>query len=130
MRGIQVMNVALGGTLYQDLRAQGAATLEHRQGSAYERPCHRVRVERGTLLHQILQKDVLEVNTSHHQAVKEVAPTLCAGAFATDGVIESVCSRDGRFFLGVQWHPECMAEQDADSQKLFRAFISACRYEG
>lgn len=129
-RGIQVMNVALGGTLYQDLRAQGAATLEHRQGSAYECPCHRVRVERGTLLHQILQKDVLEVNTSHHQAVKEVAPTLCAGAFATDGVIESVCSRDGRFFLGVQWHPECMAEQDADSQKLFRAFISACRYEG
>lgn len=129
-RGIQVMNVALGGTLYQDLRAQKAAGLEHNQGSAYERPCHRVRVERGTLLHRILRKDVLEVNTSHHQAVKEVAPSLCACAFATDGVIESVCGRDERFFLGVQWHPECMAEHDEDAQKLFRAFISACRREG
>ena len=96
----------------------GRCNVEHNQGSAYERPCHRVRVEQGTLLYQILQKDVLEVNTSHHQAVKEVAPTSVCGRICLDGVIEGICSRDRRFFLGVQWHPECMAEHDADNQKL------------
>lgn len=128
-RGIQVMNVAMGGTLYQDLYKQQAAFLKHEQGSAYDRPCHWVNIKQGTLLHKILKKERIAVNTSHHQAVKRVAPSLSIGATASDGVVESICGQDGRFFLGVQWHPECLVEHDADSMKLFQAFISACRRE-
>ena len=110
-RGIQVLNVALGGTLYQDIPTQYAATLEHRQqkaGISAEQPGHAVALEPGSILADALDRSELPVNSFHHQAIKELAPDLRPIATAPDGLIEAVSLPSHSFVLGVQWHPELM----------------------
>ena len=126
-RGIQSLNVALGGTLYQDLPSQYHAPdqqspLLHAQ-TAHERyPSHKVTVTPDTPLFAIYQEHELAVNSFHHQAVKAVAPPLRVCARATDGVVEAVYDPDKPFVLGVQWHPERMKE----GMPVFHAFEKAC----
>ena len=112
--GMQLINVELGGTLYQDIEAQKGGSINHREEG------HRIRVDDNPYL----AKGLYEVNSSHHQAVKDIARGLEPFAFAPDGVIEAFCSLKYRFLLGVQWHPERMKNEL--SKAVFTSFIEAC----
>jgi putative glutamine amidotransferase len=113
--GMQLINVAMGGTLYQDLGAQKEGDVKHREGS------HEVLVNDNPFI----AAGLYEVNSSHHQAVKKAARGLNAFAFSPDGVIEAFYSNEYRFLMGVQWHPERM--RSMISERVFRSFIEACR---
>lgn len=126
-RGVQSLNVALGGTLYQDLPTQyvspesGPAIL-HSQ-TAHERyASHTIRLAENGPLHRLFGEGLIGVNSFHHQAIKALAPPLTACAWASDGVIEGVYDPGKGFVLGVQWHPERMKE----GMPLFHAFADAC----
>ena len=120
-RGIQVMNVVLGGTLYQDIKP-----LEHLPHNDHWAKIHTVTVRRGTLLAEILKQDTVLVNSQHHQAASRVAPGLEIAALSEDGFIEALEKPDATFCLGVQWHPEWLSEADPRQQALFDAFVKAC----
>ena len=124
-RGLQMMNVALGGDLYVDLKAAGFP--EHSFHDIYPREMvsHEVRVEKNCLLHQILGQEVIGVNSFHHQAVQTPAPGLLVTAWSEpDELIEALELPGERFVLGVQWHPEGMTD-DAKEQALFKRFVEA-----
>jgi len=127
-RGMQVMNVALGGTLYTDIAAQFPSEVNHdismEQGRDFL--AHEVTIIAGTRLHSIFEKTQLKTNSFHHQAAKEVAAPLEIAARSPEGLVEAVENREKRFFIGVQWHPECLPKDD-NQKKLFRAFIQAAR---
>jgi len=125
--GAQAINVALGGSLYQDIAAQLAHAVEHQQGAKKHSGGHRVQVRPGTRLHAIVRKRSLEVNTTHHQAVKRLGRHLIIDAVADDGVIEGIESTRHRFVLGVQWHPEVLAPRRPLQRRIFFAFVAACR---
>ena len=125
--GMQAINVALGGTLVQDIPSQVPAPLPHRSPLPATRLCHAVHVSANSLLHRITGKTTLRVNSSHHQSVKRVAPGLWATAVATDGVIEAIESPAHPFFLGVQWHPEFLYERHDVHRRLFQAFLRAAK---
>jgi putative glutamine amidotransferase len=129
-RGIQLINVAAGGSLFQDLAAQVPAAGRHTHKVAetpWERPTHRVRVQEGSRLAQIAGAGELMVNSFHHQAVKGTAAGFAAVAWADDGVIEGIEDANRRFAVGVQWHPEGMFQTDAAARRLFAVFVAACR---
>ncbi|MDD3337172.1 MAG: gamma-glutamyl-gamma-aminobutyrate hydrolase family protein [Eubacteriales bacterium] len=127
-RGIQMMNVALGGSLYQDLGTQyKEKAMGHRQTRPGRYGSHKVTVKKGTLLHRVVGEEQLWVNSFHHQAVWELAPGCMENAMAEDGVVEGIEGVQTPFFLGVQWHPERMIEEDPTARSLFTAFITACK---
>lgn len=117
-RGIQILNVALGGTLYQDLASERPGRIDHAETQAR----HGLAVAPGSLLHRTLDTTAMTVNTRHHQAIRDLAPTLRATAWAEDGVIEGAESQDpsDAWLLAVQWHPE----EDVEDA-LFRGFARA-----
>lgn len=127
-RGLQVINVALGGTLYQDLARELPGSLRHdyfptREWTDRGYLAHPVKVDRHTHLARALGSDVAPVNSMHHQAVRELAPGLRATAVAPDGVIEGVESDDERKFLvSVQWHPEDLTDTHPGMKALFTTF--------
>jgi putative glutamine amidotransferase len=123
--GQQLLNVALGGTLIQHIPDEIENALAHEQPNPRTEPGHRVVIERGTLLHRITQADTLDVNSAHHQAVKDVAPGVVIDARAPDGVIEGIEDPRRRFCIGVQWHPEYAIS--TGDKRIFAAFIAACR---
>lgn len=124
--GAQAINVALGGSLYQDIGTQIAGAGEHQQGALKDRGGHEVRIHEGTKLRRIVGRAALEVNTTHHQAVKRLGRGLAVNATADDSVIEGIESTDHSFVLGVQWHPEFLAHRDRWQKKIFSAFVTAC----
>ena len=127
-RGQQVLNVAAGGTLVQDIPSQlPAAGAHYPKDVPRWQTAHEVEVVPGTRLREIVGRDVLEVNSFHHQAVRDVGPGLRLSARGRDGVVEAVESAAHRFVIGVQWHPEAMWNRDPDHQELFRSFIEAAR---
>lgn len=126
-RGIQFINAALGGTLYQDLPSQRNSAAEHRQSLPYDEPVHEVKIVENTPLRALLNKSVIAVNSLHHQAVKKLAPGLRAMAYSEDGVIEAVYAPEKSYVWAVQWHPEFSFLEDENSKKLFRSFISAVK---
>jgi putative glutamine amidotransferase len=125
-RGQQVLNVALGGTLYQDLRHQGVTIVEHSDADGRVRNAllHRVRLDPGSRLAQLIDETSIEVNSLHHQAVKSVAPQLKVTGTSDDGVIEAIESDDRRFLIAVQWHPEEIDDLPW-VQRLFAGFALA-----
>ena len=123
--GQQLLNVALGGTLIQHIPDAVAGALAHENGAPPDRPGHPVEVVAGTRLAAIVGTGPFPVNSTHHQAVKTVAPGCVVNARAADGVIEGIEVRSHRFRIGVQWHPE-FGISPADAA-LFSAFIEACR---
>ena len=127
-RGIQIANVALGGTLVQDLPSEWPRALEHEGSWARDRRVHAVRADPSSRLAHALGAADLTVNSFHHQAVASVAPGLTAVAHAPDGVVEGVeWPGDDWWMLGVQWHPEELTGTDEDwDRNLFRAFAEAC----
>jgi len=128
-RGHQVLNVALGGTLYQDIATQNPRALRHNfhPEYPYNHLGHEVRIEPGTHLADILGAGRLEVNSFHHQSAKDVARDFRVTASAPDGVVEAIEARDKRFVIGVQWHPEELVEDDPRMKHLFEAFVSEAR---
>jgi putative glutamine amidotransferase len=128
-RGIQVLNVALGGTLYQDLQAQAPEAERHSWSPGYPRDyiAHAVSIGPQTRLARIVGADPLPVNSFHHQAIKDVAPGLTVTARAPDQIIEAVEANGQAFVVGVQWHPEGLARDDVRAQRLFDAQVKACR---
>jgi putative glutamine amidotransferase len=126
-RGCQILNIAAGGDMYQDLYTQRDNLLQHSQKAPRWHASHTLQVEEGTLLHQIAGVSTYKVNSFHHQAVRNLAPGFIQSASTKDGVIEAFESRQHRFVLGVQWHPECMTEIDPISQRLFDAFVGECK---
>ncbi len=128
-RGIQVLNVALGGSLYQDIPAQRPGAEKHDWHSGFSRDHlpHTVAVTPGTRLADLVGAGLLPVNSLHHQAVKEVAPGLVATARTADEIIEAVEAPDHPFALGIQWHPEELAGNDARAQRLFDSLVAASR---
>lgn len=125
-RGIQVMNIALGGDIYQDIPSQYDTTLQHSQVSEAHIPVHSVRLTKNGPLTRITGQQSLKVNSFHHQAIRRLAPGLLADATAPDGLIEAVYSPEHPFALGVQWHPERLAPRDEASNRLFQALINSC----
>lgn len=123
--GMQTMNVALGGSLVQDISSQIDDALPHRSTLPATRLAHAVQVARGSLLHRITRLTKIRVNSSHHQSVKRVAPSLVASAMAPDRVIEAIESPRHPFLLGVQWHPEFLYDRHRVHRSLFQAFLKA-----
>lgn len=130
-RGIQIINVALGGDLYTDIQDQKINPLKHDWFPDYprDRLSHPIEVKSGSLLNQILDISITDVNSLHHQAIKNLSNKLSATSFAPDGIIEAVENGDHPFFLGVQWHPEWLFDYET-TQKLFKAFIHAAKQNG
>lgn len=129
-RGAQLLTVAAGGALYQDVGSEYPGAIRHdyfpKQGEHTRQDLvHPVKVVPDTLLNRLLGTDTLLVNSMHHQGIKRLAPTLVANAFAPDGLIEGVESGNDEFVLGVQWHPEDLADSDPMMRRLFDAFIEA-----
>lgn len=124
-RGNQMLNVAAGGTLYQDLFGM-ANTLQHHQNAPRDHETHFVQINAGTRMYQIMNSHQLKVNSFHHSAVKDPAPGFLISAAANDGVTEAIESENHRFVIGVQWHPGDLAEKEIHAQKLFQAFAGAC----
>jgi len=125
--GMQTINVAFGGSLIQDIAAQVGSPLPHRQKASATELSHTVDVAPKSLLRRILGQSRIRVNSSHHQSVKRVAPSLVASAVASDGIIEAIESPKHRFLLGVQWHPEFLYDRYAFHRKLFQALVKAAR---
>jgi len=123
-RGIQMMNVLLEGTLYQDLPTEYESSIDHHMSSPYDRVQHNVNINQDTLLYSIIGKEKIGVNSYHHQAVKDTKMTV--NACAEDGLIEALSLPNYRFILGVQWHPEFSYKTDDSSRKIFNAFVKAC----
>ncbi len=124
-RGLQFMNAYLGGTLYQDIPSQKQDALAHSQPPPYDAPSHEVKIYKDTPLSGWLKKESLRVNSLHHQGIKTVSGSLHAAAVSPDGLVEAVWMPGKKFVFAVQWHPEYNFERDADSRRIFSAFISA-----
>lgn len=126
-RGMQLLNVYFGGTLFQDLSTQHPRQVNHRMAPPYDRPAHTVDLVPGTPLQTLLQRDSLAVNSCHHQAIRRLAPRLQVMAVSEDGLIEAIYLPDYRFVWGVQWHPELSYRADAGSRAIFRAFARTAK---
>lgn len=125
-RGIQFLNVFLGGSLYQDLPAQHPSETEHHQRPPYDVPAHRVSLSEGGSLFQLLQKASIPVNSYHHQAIKRLGSGLRVMAVSEDGIPEAVELPEKRFVWAVQWHPEFSYPTDESSKRIFREFVRKC----
>lgn len=127
-RGIQILNVALGGTLIQDIPSQVEKPLQHVQKPDRARDTHWVTVDRDSKLFRILGEEKVRVNSLHHQALDYVANDLRVVAQASDGIIEAVEHTGApSFVIGVQWHPESLASSDPLMKKLFSEFIESTK---
>lgn len=127
-RGLQLMNIAMGGTIYEDILDQRPDSIQHSYfpGKPRDYLAHSVEIAHKSRLAQILEKQTAQVNSLHHQGIKDLAPGLKASAFASDGLIEAFEISDYRFGLAVQWHPEWLPEE-ANMDILFRELIQAAR---
>lgn len=126
-RGMQSLNVALGGTLHQDIKAaRPDASLQHVQGRPFDMPAHMVEIVEGSLLEQCVGATRLGVNTIHHQSVDKLGEGLVVNAISPDdGIIEGIEMPGARFVIGVQWHPEHMWRLRPHSKRLFKALVDA-----
>jgi putative glutamine amidotransferase len=129
-RGHQLLNVALGGTLFVDLPTQKPSRVNHRQMMQSREKVHSVRLTRGSLLSKIARNQTLGVNSTHHQAVNKVAPALRVTARSVDGLVEGMEQKSGNhmlpFLLSVQFHPERLMDRYPEHRAIFEAFIQAC----
>jgi gamma-glutamyl-gamma-aminobutyrate hydrolase PuuD len=127
-RGCQVLNVHMGGSLYQDIDTQHPGELMHRQREPWNSRTHEATIESGSQLARILGTERLCINSFHHQAIKNVAPGLRVTAHADDGLVEAVEANDQPWVIGVQWHPErheATAPETDPDRLLFNDFRRA-----
>ncbi len=128
-RGIQVLNIAAGGSIFQDIYAEnnaGTGLLQHDQQAPRWFQIHNVHISDATRVREIFGRETLKVNSFHHQAVNGVAPSFVANAYAEDGIIEAISHENKNFIVGVQWHPENLWRRDKTHLKLFEKLVSVC----
>ncbi|MCI0571251.1 MAG: gamma-glutamyl-gamma-aminobutyrate hydrolase family protein [Myxococcaceae bacterium] len=125
--GMQLLNVVLGGSLYQDIQREVAEAREHEQKHDRTQPQHPVEVKEGTLLGELVGRGQLMVNSTHHQAVRRLGEQLVASAVSPDGVVEAIESPAHLFALGVQWHPEYMVNTVPVHLGIYKTFIQRAR---
>ena len=123
-RGLQILNIALGGDIYQDIPSQSDSTLQHTQQRLDDGPWHDVEIAENSLLKGVLGASKVRVNSFHHQGCRRPAEGLLTCGVARDGIPEALEDPAQKFCLGVQWHPELSG---ADGEKLFSAFVEAAR---
>src|SRR5215216_335573 len=124
-RGCQVLNVALGGTLYTHIPDQLPGALDHSYpGNMRTVLVHEVKIEEGTNIAEIFGEPIIKVNSLHHQGLKDIAPTLRVAGYAPDGLVEAVELPDHPFGLAIQWHPEWLTNQES-TRNLFKKFVEA-----
>jgi len=128
-RGIQVLNVAAGGTLHQDVTEQSREVLVHEQDAPRWHPTHDVVFAHESVLGEILGCRKCRVNSFHHQTIRDIAPGFVECAKASDGTVEAIENPHARFMVGVQWHPENLAQRSAFWLRLFKRFVAACLQE-
>jgi putative glutamine amidotransferase len=126
-RGIQFINAALGGTLYQDLPLQHPSAVDHHQKAPYDVPAHEVQIVKDSPLYKCLSIAGLPVNSCHHQGIRELAPGLEIWAQAPDGLVEAICLPGKRYVRAVQWHPEFFPAGDPLSEAIFESFVAAAK---
>ncbi len=128
-RGCQVVNVALGGTLYRDIRTEyaGQNGIDHDLWGKFPRHhiAHTVEVKPSTKLAGVVGESTSQVNSMHHQALREVPSRLAVSATSPDGLVEGIEIPNARFFVAVQWHPEELTEYSEPMRRLFEAFVNA-----
>ncbi|MFT3913511.1 MAG: gamma-glutamyl-gamma-aminobutyrate hydrolase family protein [Anaeromyxobacteraceae bacterium] len=127
--GMQLLNVVRGGTLFQDLPAD-TGIRGHEQPPPKDVPSHEVQVTPGTVLAGIVGAAPLQVNSTHHQAVREPGAGVLVSGRAADGVVEAIELPDLRFALGVQWHPEATSRNDPRQAAIYGALVAASRERG
>ena len=125
-RGAQFLNVALGGTLYQDIPSEVVTTVAHRQSEEKFCPSHEVQIVEDTPLYALQGRDRMPANSFHHQAVKTLGGGLNVMAKAADGVIEAVYHTGERYIRAYQWHPERLMDVSRENRAIFVDFIKAC----
>lgn len=127
-RGAQLLNVALGGTLYQDLGREVSGSIKHVQKAPMYHASHSISIMEDSKLARLLGVSEIRVNSFHHQSIKNVAPGLNVSATAPDGIVEAVESSTGKaFVMGVQWHPEAMIDKVEAFLGVFEGFLKAAR---
>lgn len=128
-RGSQILSVATGGDLYQDIYTQiDGDLLQHVQKAPSAHGTHFIEITEGSLLHQLTGETKMKVNSRHHQAARKTVGPMTVSAKASDGIIEAIESSTHAFVLGTQWHPENTAvAQEKQSQAIFSGFINACK---
>ena len=125
-RGIQFINAALGGSLYQDIPLQHPSNIEHHQSPPYDLPIHKVSIVENSPLYNLIGRNKMDVNSYHHQGIKKLSRKLSPMAYAEDELVEAVYMPNKKFVWAVQWHPEFSFKISEDSRKVFRAFVSMC----
>lgn len=131
-RGYQLLNVACGGTLYQDLcqvplELKNNADINHSMyGSPKYNPVHKAEIKENSKFCKVINKTTIEVNSYHHQAIKDVADAFKVAVSAPDGIVEAIELKGDRFVIGTQWHPEMMVEHYQEHFLIFKAFVEAC----
>lgn len=128
-RGIQMINIAFGGSLYQDINRQISNSIGHYAGSSIEGGYHTIEIVKDSMMYEIFNKDRVQVNSQHHQSIKGLGDNLKVNALSLDGVIEGIESTNNRFVLGVQFHPEAMINLHGEFLDIFKYFISYCKIE-
>ena len=124
-RGCQVMNVALGGTLYTHIPDQLPGALDHSYpGNMRRALVHQVKIEEGTHVAELFGEPIIQVNSLHHQGLKDIAPSLRVAGYAPDGLVEAIELPEHPFGLAVQWHPEWLTDQEG-TRNLFAKFVNA-----
>jgi putative glutamine amidotransferase len=124
-RGLQVINIAMGGTLFTDIADQFSKSIKH-SNKSFTKIIHDVKVDPGSLLNSIVEQATLKVNSLHHQGINRLGSGLSVSAVAGDGLTEGIENSEKEFFMGVQWHPEAMTEDPA-AIALFSSFINAAQ---
>ncbi len=124
-RGIQLINVLQGGTLYQDLSSEYDSSIEHHMEPPYTKVAHKVNIAKQTPLYELLLTEQMGVNSYHHQAVKDLGSDLEVMAVSEDGLVEAIRHIGKKFVWAFQWHPEFDFEVNPNSKKIFDAFIKA-----
>lgn len=126
-RGMQIIALCSGGSIYQDIYKQTNTNIKHIQKAPRFQPTHTIEIE-NSILYEIVNEKSCMVNSFHHQSVKEVGPNFIVSARSKDGMIEAIEQKSNHFVVGVQWHPETMTK-DNIQQKLFELFVQKCKKE-
>lgn len=126
-RGLQLFNIGLGGTLYQDIPRQIPNAIGHACGYNVHQGYHTINIEKDSILYDIFKKEKLVVNSQHHQSIKDLGENMRITSTTIDGVVESIESTNEKFLLGVQFHPEVMMNNDKEFIKFFSYFVERCK---
>ena len=126
-RGSQLVNVALGGTLHQDIPSEIENALDHKKSTEMPSYTHKINVIDGTPLHALINSDEMQINTFHHQCIKDLGRLLEVMAVADDGIIEAYYMPSYRFLRAYQWHPERMVDTDENCLNIFKEFADECQ---